>query len=249
MPVLDGDLAGEQRATAGIAVVEEVVPPLARERGEAPVIEDEQPRPCEPLDELGVGTVLTGEGELVKEPGDAVVAGGDAEAAGLVAERTGEIGFSRPGGAGDENGLAVPDPLPGGERRSTRERSRLRGALKLRSSMVASKVEPGVALETLVAALFPVGLLSFEEQGEAVIEGKLADVGHGSLLLEGLGHAREPEFVEEVEGGLTEHDVRIPFRLGRGCSSPARGCGRVLRAARACVASHRSPMSTALYIK
>ena len=28
-PVLDGDLAGEQRATAGIAVVEEVVPPLA----------------------------------------------------------------------------------------------------------------------------------------------------------------------------------------------------------------------------
>ena len=32
VPVLDGDLAGEQRATAGIAVVEdfeEVVPPLA----------------------------------------------------------------------------------------------------------------------------------------------------------------------------------------------------------------------------
>ena len=27
VPVLDGDLAGEQRATAGIAVVEEVVPP------------------------------------------------------------------------------------------------------------------------------------------------------------------------------------------------------------------------------
>ena len=63
--VLDGDLAGEQRAAAGIAVVEdleEVVPPLARERSEAPVIEDEQPRPCEPLDELGIGTVPTGRG-------------------------------------------------------------------------------------------------------------------------------------------------------------------------------------------
>ena len=105
VPVLDGDLAGEQRATAGIAVVEdfeEVVPPLARERSEAPVIEDEQPRPCEPLDELGIGTDPTGEGELVEEPGDAVVAGGDAEAAGLVAERTGEIGLSRPRRAGDE---------------------------------------------------------------------------------------------------------------------------------------------------
>ena len=27
----------------------------------------------------------------------------------------GEIGLSRPRRAGDENGLAVPDPLPGGE--------------------------------------------------------------------------------------------------------------------------------------
>ena len=48
VPVLDGDLAGEQRATAGIGVVEdfeEVVPSLARERSEPPVVEDEQPRP------------------------------------------------------------------------------------------------------------------------------------------------------------------------------------------------------------
>ena len=60
VPVLDGDLAGEQRAAAGVAVVEdleEVVPSLAREGGEAPVVEDEEPGPCEPLYELGVGTV------------------------------------------------------------------------------------------------------------------------------------------------------------------------------------------------
>ena len=62
-----------------------------------------------------------------------------------------------------------------------------------------------MAFETLVAALFPVGLLAFEEQGEAVLEGQLTDVGHGGLLLEGLGHAREPEFVQQVEGGLAKH--------------------------------------------
>ena len=45
-------------------------------------------------------------------------------------------------------------------------------------------------------------LLAFEEQGEAVLEGQLADVRHGGLFLEGLGHAREPEFVQQVEGGL-----------------------------------------------
>ena len=118
VPVLDGDLAGEQRATAGIAVVkdlEEVVSSLAGERSEPPVIKDEEPRPGEPLDELGIRPVPPGEGEFVEQAGDAVVAGGDAEAAGLVAERTDQIGFSRPGRTGDEHGLAVPDPLPGGE--------------------------------------------------------------------------------------------------------------------------------------
>ena len=62
-----------------------------------------------------------------------------------------------------------------------------------------------MALEALVAALFPVGLLAFEEQGEAVLEGQLADVGHGGLFLEGLGHAREPgERVLLVVAGLVQ---------------------------------------------
>ena len=104
VPVLDGNLAGEQRAAAGIAVVEdleEVVTSLARERSEPPVIEDEEPRPGEPLDELGIGTASPrARVKFVEQAGDAVVAGGDAEAAGLVAERTGEIGLSRPGRAG-----------------------------------------------------------------------------------------------------------------------------------------------------
>ena len=41
--------------------------------------------------------------------------GRDAQAAGLVAECTGEITLFRPRGAADEDGLAVPDPLLGGE--------------------------------------------------------------------------------------------------------------------------------------
>ncbi len=71
-----------------------------------------------------------------------------------------------------------------------------------------------MALEALVAALFPVRLLPFEEQGEAVLEGEFAQVGHGGLLLEGLCHAGEPEFVEQVEGGLSKHDGQDSFRFG-----------------------------------
>ena len=130
-----------------------------------------------------------------------------------MAERTGEIGLSRPRRAGDENGLAVPDPLPGGE--AEHEGSvQPAGGLEVEVFDGGVEVEFGVAFETLVAALLPVGLRAFEEQGEAVLEGQLADVGHGGLLLEGLGHAREPEFVEQVEGGLAKHDRQDSFPFG-----------------------------------
>ena len=69
VPVLDGDLAGEQRAAAGVAVVEdleEVVSSLAGERSESPVVEDEEPGSGEPLDELGIRSVAAGEGEFVE---------------------------------------------------------------------------------------------------------------------------------------------------------------------------------------
>ena len=216
VPVVDGDLAGEQGAAAGVAVVEdleEVVSSLSRERSESPVVEDEEPCPGEPLDQLGIRPVPPGEGEFVEEAGDAVVAGGDADAAGLVAEGAGEIRLPRSRGAADEDGLAVPDPLAGGE--AEHEGAvEATGGLEVEVFDGGVEVELGEALEAHVAALLPFGLLAFEEQGQAVLEGQLADVGHGGLLLEGLGHAREPEFVEQVEGGLAKHDRQDSFPFG-----------------------------------
>jgi len=68
-------------------------------------------------------------------------------------------------------------------------------------------------LRRTVAALFPFGLLAFEEQGETVLEGQFADIGHGGQLVEGLGHARESEFVKQVESGLAKHDRQDSFPL------------------------------------
>ena len=80
-----------------------------------------------------------------------------------MAERAGQIGLSRPRRAGDENGLAVPDPLPGGEAEHEGSVEATRD-LEVEVFDGGVEVEFGVALETLVAALFPVGLLPFEEQ-------------------------------------------------------------------------------------
>ena len=213
--MLDGDLAGEDGATPGIAIVEdfeEVVTALAREGSEPPVIQDEEPDLGESLDEPGIGAVAPGEGELVEETGEAEVAGRDPVSAGLVAESTGDEGFSGPGRTCDQDRLAVEDPLTGSEAEDDRSVQTAAG-LEVEVFDGGVEVELGVALEPLISALLPVGLLAFEEQGEAVVEGELADVGHGGLFLEGLSHAREAEFVEEVEGGMSQHDRQFSLSL------------------------------------
>ena len=208
VPVFDGDLACEDGAAPGIAVVEdfeEVVPPLAREGSEPPVIEDEQPGLGEPLDELGIGTVASGEGEFIEKPGEPVVTRRDPDSAGLMTESAGDVGLPGAGCPGDQQRLAVEDPLTGSEAQDERAVEAAAG-LEVEVLDGGIEVELGVAFEPLISALLPVGLLAFEEKREAVLEGELGDVGHGGLFLEGLGHAREAELVEEVEGGLSEHD-------------------------------------------
>ena len=66
----------------------------------------------ETLIELVAGAGPAGEGELVQE---AAVAGRGTVAAGRMAECAGETGLVRAGGTGDQGGLAVRDPLSGGE--------------------------------------------------------------------------------------------------------------------------------------
>ena len=185
---------------------------LAREGGEPPVIQDEEPGLGEPLDEPGIGAVAAGKGELVEGTGEAEVAGRDPVSAGLVAESAGDVGLSRPGCTCDQDGLAVEDPLTGSEAEDDRSVETAAG-LQVEVFDGGVEVELDVALEPLISALLPVGLLAFEEQGETVVEGELADVGHGGLFLEGLGHAREAEFVEEVEGGMSQHDRQFSLSL------------------------------------
>ena len=68
VPMSYGDLAGQQCAAADVAVVEgfeEVVSSLAREGGEPPVVEYEEPGSGEPLHQPGMRAVPPGEGEFV----------------------------------------------------------------------------------------------------------------------------------------------------------------------------------------
>jgi hypothetical protein len=97
MPVIGGDLAGEQSPTATVAVVEdlqEIVAGQIIEGSEPPVVEDKEVSSCEALEEPGPGSIAPGELELIEKPGQAVVADAESVTTRLMAEGTGEIGLS-----------------------------------------------------------------------------------------------------------------------------------------------------------
>src|SRR5690606_6842407 len=118
VPVVDGKLAGQQGGFAAIAIIEDLEQIVAAERvetGQSPVVENEQTGAREPVEESGVGAVATGQGESGQELREAKVAGREPLAAGLMAEGTGEVGLSAAGGAGDQDALALADPVAANE--------------------------------------------------------------------------------------------------------------------------------------
>jgi hypothetical protein len=100
VPGVDGQLAGDESRLAAVTVLEDLeqVAALAGgERGEAPVVQDQQIDAGDGLEQAGVSPVAAGEGELLEEPRDAVVEDAPTVAAGLVAQRTGDPALAEPG--------------------------------------------------------------------------------------------------------------------------------------------------------
>lgn len=56
-------------------------------------------------------------------------------------------------------------------------------------------------------AVMPSTQLSFEKEGEPILEGEAVDIGHGELLIESGGHAGELELVQAIDGLLRQHGL------------------------------------------
>ena len=142
VPVLDGELGGEDGAAAGVAVVEDFEQDRGGrgrdQGGEAPVVEDEEPGLGQPLYELGVRTVAAGEGEFVEER--------ETRKWRVEMPRrqawwpSAHAMYDFPDPVAPLINTVWPSRIHWPEARCRmRERSRPRGALKLMSSMVASR--------------------------------------------------------------------------------------------------------------
>ena len=120
VPFLERELTGHQGGTGGVAVLEEleqVATMVGVELGEAEVVEGDEVELGERGEQLGIGAVAAGDGEVVQEPWDAQVQRGEAVATGLVGERAGEPGLTDAARAGDEDIEVFAQPAPGGRGR------------------------------------------------------------------------------------------------------------------------------------
>lgn len=83
---------------------------MIAERGEAPIVEDEDVDPGQLDQQADVGAVGVRKPQGVKEPSKAPVARSIAVPAGLVGQRTGQKALADAGGPDDQDGLVLGDP-------------------------------------------------------------------------------------------------------------------------------------------
>jgi hypothetical protein len=100
VPVVDRYLAGDDGRTALMAVIddlEEIATLLAGERGEPPIVEDEEIDARERLEQSSIASVAAGEREGLEQSWKAMIEDGTIVAASLVAEGAGDPTLAGPG--------------------------------------------------------------------------------------------------------------------------------------------------------
>jgi hypothetical protein len=112
VPLVDGDLAGDDRGAAALSVFEDLqeVDALGRgEHGQAPVVEDQQVDAAEGLEQAAVAAVATGERQRLEEARGTLVEDGAPVAASFVAKRAGDPALADAAGPGDQAVLMAVD--------------------------------------------------------------------------------------------------------------------------------------------
>ena len=103
MPVVDGQLAGDDRGLVGAAIVDDFEQVVARglvERRHAPVVEDQHVHPCELAEQPPETAVRMCNSQRFGQSRYALIEDRESLAAGLLAERAGEPGLADAGRAG-----------------------------------------------------------------------------------------------------------------------------------------------------
>ena len=186
-----GELTGDQGRPEAVAIVDELQQISAlfgSDLTHPPIVKEKEIGFGDGFEKHCIPAVAFGDEEILEEPGDSQIKGGEALPACLVSECAGEEGFPCSCGAGDDEVMALFDPIAGLE---------LCHEGSVKASWVAiidifhrdALTEPGLSEAGFEMAVLPLGDLAVGHQSQALLEGKGVDVSHLHLVFQGFEHA------------------------------------------------------------
>jgi len=189
--MIHGELSGDEGGPEAVAVVDEfqeISALFGSDFTHPPIVKEKEIGFGDGFEEPCIAAIAFGDEEILQESGDSEVKGREAFPAGLVSECAGEEGFPCSCGAGDDEVMALFDPLAGLER--CYESS-------VKASWVAiidifhggALTELGLSEAGFEVAVLPLGDLPVGHQAQALFKGKRVDIRHLHLFFQGFDHA------------------------------------------------------------
>ena len=148
--------------------------------------------------------VAAGKREGGEEARHAVIGDGEILPAGFLTERAGEPALSDAAGAGDQEIVALTDPVAAGELEEQRAIETTDGAV-VDVIDAGGMAQPGGAGAGLEALLPAQRHFLFDDEREPFGMAEAGGLWVGGEILEALGHAVEAEVTQVIEGRMGEH--------------------------------------------
>ena len=212
VPVLDGQLAGDERRPAAGAIFDElqqIAPFAVAERREAPVVQDQEIGLGQRLHHLAVGAVGAGVHEFfAQEPRQSHIPDGVPLPTRALSEGTGEPRLARAGGPDHQERLVLPDPVAGGELQKAMS---LQAARRAEVHILDARrlAQPCELEQPREPTVVPHGLFAFEQERQTLLKRERGEIGQPALFIEGRRHAWEFERVQRTESLFEEHQALV----------------------------------------
>src|SRR6266545_4063948 len=208
VPMFNRQLTGDQGGLAGAAIVEQFEQVVAfglTDRGEPPIVEDQQIGAGELLQPPTETAVAVGDAQFFEQAAETRVEDGESLTTRGLTQGTGEPGLAEPGGTGDEDVVSGTNPIGAGE---TRELARIETTGTARVEVLDAGfgiLELGLFEQTFQAPGIAPGELAIDQEAETIFEGEAGGYGLRELFFKGPRHTIEAQGAQMSDGLLGQH--------------------------------------------
>jgi len=208
VPVVDRQLAGDEGGFAAAAVVddfEQIVPRRLIKRGHAPVVKDQYIDASQLHEQAAEAAVGMRDAKRLRQARHALVKHWKALATGLLSECAGQPRFADTGRAGEQDALALADPVAA---RQVCDETFVDAAATAVTDVFeasAGMLELGCSQQPLQSPAITPAAFAVDQQAESIFKREILAGRQQTLLFQGARHAVQLEHAQLVEGGMGQH--------------------------------------------